>query len=589
MDAVVRANRERRKPWAAPPTWGGLLFAAVGIFIVMIGVRLSQDESALGDHGRTVTGVIAGKSIGSSDSGMTYRIAYEFTVNGQPQHGSSSIALFDYQQAEVGQPVTITYLPERPSTNRLGRAAQASSPPTLLVMGGIGGLFTLLGVGMTISGLMRPRAGASAEFAPGTHRFKRSVMRVLVDVVFQPIGAVAFLGMAFALASGAFGGDPIARFLFVLPAFFGVLLALGSVASLRRGLGRTIFEVGPDGIWTPEMGRLAWDAIAEVRLESMRGMAGGDVPATSRYLRVGVVPKNPGLAKGDGLTRLTIGMTNGFFGFVKRLQPQARLAPADLAPFGVTDFEIEDSIDEVVDAVARYTAVIDQDARRAAERASRWTTAPDAAAVSSDELRVLDAGLHPAAAASSPSTGAPIAMVPPLPSPQPRATFRAPKMGLASLAIEGWSALSPIVLALVVTSVFLPSFTWSNPPIWILVPMLATPVLIVIVGVRRVSGLVKRWRSGSSGDRVRLVIGPDGVWLPEMGRTAWADVRAIGTERAGLSLGSEGTVEHWRLTVVPGGGANVGRTFGVDAEALDAPFDDVLDLIRIYHPVTERG
>ena len=93
-----------------------------------------------------------------------------------------------------------------------------------------------------------------------TQRFQRPTDRVIVDLVGPLVGAFLFLGASALLLIGAFAADdPLFRIVGV-PVFggFGLLMAAWVPNGIRRGLNRTVLEVGPGGMWTPEMGRLAW-------------------------------------------------------------------------------------------------------------------------------------------------------------------------------------------------------------------------------------------------------------------------------------------------------------------------------------------
>jgi hypothetical protein len=220
----------------------------------------------------------------------------------------------------------------------------------------------------------------------GSATFQRPVSRVVVDLLGAPIGAVLFLGAAWLLVSGTIrpgDGDPLAAFAaqFIAPLFFGafgLLMAAGIPAAWRRGMNRAVLRIGPDGMWTPEMGQLGWDEIAEVRLESVRGFAGGDhegsgTSATigsvtigqpdrseipmSTYGRLGIVPRDP--ARSQRVRRsLAWRMTGGLLDAARSLRPAAGVQTLDdLAPFGVYGYDIGGALGPAVAAVERYREV----------------------------------------------------------------------------------------------------------------------------------------------------------------------------------------------------------------------------------------
>lgn len=454
---------------------------------------------------------------------------------------------------------------------------------------------------------------AVGEVSPGVFRFTRSRTRIVLDSVVLPIGAVAFLALAVFMAAGGMGIGV------VMFGFFGVIMALGSFTTLRSGVRSTVFEVTPDGIWTSASGRLGWHEIAEVRLESMRGIGGGDSMATTRYRRVGVVPRDASLADDQHAQRAATVLVNAYLDFVRRLAPESRLAPIEMAPFGVTDSEIREPIDAVVAAVRRYATVVDADERRARERAPIWAArAREGLAtppITDAEIRAIDARLEPGAAPAT-AVSAPASLAPAAPlasaslvprtdpisaGPPPRATFVRPGGGLSPLL----SAIAPVVVVAVgaVAGVQMLSDERTGPISWIAIPLIGILTLLTVSRLVRIVWRIRR----SSGPRETLEVGPDGIWVPGLaGPLPWTSVATIWTERASSSAFGQGQVEAWRIVVeaagtaaagTPGAGAAVagppaaaqGGQLAVRSDDLDAPFDDVLDLIRYYHSVIEGG
>jgi len=444
---------------------------------------------------------------------------------------------------------------------------------------------------------------AVGEVSPGVFRFTRSRARILLDGVVLPIGAVAFLAMAFFMAAGGTGIGV------VMFGFFGVVMALGSFTTLRSGVKSTVFEVGPDGIWTSASGRLGWPEIAEVRLESMRGIGGGSSLATARYRRLGVVPRDAALADDQGAQRAATVLVNAYLAFVRRIAPESRLAPLDLAPFGVTDSEIREPIEAVVAAVRRYAPVIDADERRARERAPIWAArAREGLAtppITDAEIRAIDARLEPGV----PEPGAPGSFAPgaprasaasradPLPGGSlPRATFVSPGTGRSALA----SAIAPVIVVGIgaVVGVQMLSNDRAGPLSGVALLLIGVMAVLVVSRLARIAWRIRR----TSGPRETLEVGPDGIWVPGLAAPLrWADVAAIRTERARMRTFGQGRVEAWRIVVepapsvvavTPAAGAPAvveGGQLAVRSDDLDAAFDDVLDLIRFYHPVIEGG
>jgi hypothetical protein len=187
----------------------------------------------------------------------------------------------------------------------------------------------------------------------------------VVDLLGAPVGAVLFLGAAVLLLTGAIvpaNLDPLtsiaARVMGPLVfGFFGLLMAAGAPMSLRRGLRRAVLEVGPDGIWLPEMGRLAWVQIADVRVESVLGSAGE--AGITTYRRLGIMPTDPQLTRRER-SRLVWRMVGAFTTFVRQLRPSVGAGlpdPERMAPFGIYDYELGGSLDGAVAAISAYRPV----------------------------------------------------------------------------------------------------------------------------------------------------------------------------------------------------------------------------------------
>jgi hypothetical protein len=204
---------------------------------------------------------------------------------------------------------------------------------------------------------------------PGvTYSFRRPVSRVIVDLVGLPLGALLFLGGAWLMLTGAIvADDPIAAILtrFVAPlffGFFGLLMASGIPASLRRGARRTVLKIGPEGMWTPEMGTLNWNEIADVRLEAIPGFSGrhaGEDPPQSPtiYRRLGIFPRDAGrsAAVRRGLTWRMLGWMQDV---TRAVSPRARMKNIeDMAPYGVFAYEIDRPLEDAVAVIQHYREV----------------------------------------------------------------------------------------------------------------------------------------------------------------------------------------------------------------------------------------
>lgn len=420
--------------------------------------------------------------------------------------------------------------------------------------------------------------------------FRRSGLQAAMDGCAAPVGAVLFLGMAVLGLTGVLGSDLFMRlFIGAGFGFFGLLMAVGAFATWQRGNDSRVIEVGPAGAWLPGMGQLPWAEIAEVRLGTMRGAGGGDAPVTVGYRRLGFVPRDPAIRPGASAAAGSA-MVRAYFALVRRIAPQVRLGTDDDAPFSAGEPELSRArFDRLLALTRSYAEVIDLAERRARERAARWssvatpTVGPPTDHLTIGAIRDLDAGLSTgtrpgAAALVDPATVAPT---------QPRASFGAP----SSSPFQLIGLLYPAAISFVMMIGF-PVVAVSSGDVSAIVWFLGLWIVLlggfVIASLRPVLRELRRRREIAA-NPVSLEVGPDGIRVPPAGTIPWADAAEIRTERAGFTSVFGGPVERWRLVVVMASDRPPGITTTVESDRIDARFDDVLDLIRFYHPVVERG
>lgn len=355
------------------------------------------------------------------------------------------------------------------------------------------------------------------------------------------VASIAFLG-----AGIAFAGDSI--FALLGFGFWAAFLGVATIAEGLRGTDTRLIEVDRDGIWLPEVELLPWSAITEVRLESVRGLVGGDEPITRRYRRLGVVPRDPDL-RPRAATRLTGVFLAGYQALLNRIGPGIRLGGEDLARFGVSEAEMSGGFDQLLEVTARYVEIVDADARRAREHAPRWRSG----------------------AAGTPS-----------------ATFVIPPIRPGDIVGPVVTAIGPVLL--LASWVAASGGIVEGPARPVVVLVLAIVIVpFVIPGARRLVRLRRLQRRRAVEPRL-FAVGPDGAWLPRMGLAPWTSIAEVRTERAGMTTAGGGPpIERWRLVFLPALGSGLGGPYGIDSDALDAPFDDVVDLVRNYHPVVETG
>ena len=430
--------------------------------------------------------------------------------------------------------------------------------------------------------------------------FRRSPIRVIGELVLAPVGGIGFLAFA-AFLVGHVSTNPQSIVFVALAGFFGVLLLSGVPALFRRGLGTSLLLVGPDGIWHRDIGWLAWDELTEVRLERNIGAAGGEGVALASYYRLGIVPRDAArvASLSSGLTRRLSGA------FIRFANGQARSRGVrhgiteieETAPLGVYAYELDGSFDPLLESIRRFMPVGERVDRKPSAQAS--IPAGPAGGALLNEARVeIDLMLAPSAVPAGEtggnaaaerslmdlvrqSTRADVAA-----PPSPGATFYRPAIKPLDLMLGVLSVLALLPgLALLVPLMQRPGLGGG---IWVVI----VGIVVIAVGVPwfgRAFGMLWRLRGRSRGAE-RLRVGPDGVWLPGMDTRPWNSIRQIRAERAGSIRGmGSPSVERWQLVIVPASSAAADSQFRVASDELDAPFDEVLALIRRYHPVVDTA
>lgn len=418
------------------------------------------------------------------------------------------------------------------------------------------------------------------EYGAGTGSvvFTRSMARQGAEIGCAGIGGVLFLAAGLLGIAGVLGADLTTRLMAGgMFSFFGIFMLVSVASAMGRGADPRVAEISPSGAWLPEMGFLPWTEIAEVRLERIRGVGGSDSASTKLFRRLGFVPLDPS-KRASASTSAAWGMAALYMKLVKALQPGIRMGGDDPAPFGVTETEIPTDFERLIETVGRHASIGDAAEARAREHAPRWSSSPGGV---SPDLAALDAAIAAPPAGRAPSSAA--SLVPARPPAEPAASFRVPAIKPVEVVFAVLPVFAPLTFVL---PVLLPQIQGGGVPSLMGAGfLLFVGAAFVVPGLVVLIRLVRRARERGA-DVARLRVGPDGIWTPAGGLVAWPDVRAIRTERAGWArqLGTP-SIERWRLVVEP---SAVGSPAGTAlSDELDAPFDDVLDLVRVYHPVTE--
>jgi len=138
----------------------GAIWLTAGAGLVVGGVLFALDERAYAEDGVTATGMVLMKDIdrADSDSSTEYRVRYRFpTEAGETVEGSDDVSVETWESLTERGPIEITYLPERPSSNRLAGESQVFGAAIFLLMGaGFGGVGAVL-VGRSLRTVLRAR------------------------------------------------------------------------------------------------------------------------------------------------------------------------------------------------------------------------------------------------------------------------------------------------------------------------------------------------------------------------------------------------------------------------------------------------
>lgn len=135
--------------------WVGAMFLLVGIVFTTTGIQELREEKEYEEQGLTVQATVSSKSIERAKRGENsrtrYVIAYQFTTaQGETIDGSAEVPVEEWERLEAGHPLTVSYLSNEPQESR---AAGEDDWVTALIFTGLGGVFALLGGGLTFGSL----------------------------------------------------------------------------------------------------------------------------------------------------------------------------------------------------------------------------------------------------------------------------------------------------------------------------------------------------------------------------------------------------------------------------------------------------
>jgi hypothetical protein len=121
-------------------------------------LRDSIAYNRLSGEGLPAAATITKLEIRSGDDSDNYYVSYQFqaSVKGDMARfqGSDEVSSSFFNRLKVGQPIEIVYSPADPSLSAVKAELRPASMTLLLCFGGLGGLFTLIGLVLIFSSIM---------------------------------------------------------------------------------------------------------------------------------------------------------------------------------------------------------------------------------------------------------------------------------------------------------------------------------------------------------------------------------------------------------------------------------------------------
>jgi hypothetical protein len=134
--------------------WMGLLFAFVGMALIALGLWIWGWEQGFQSRAIRTVATVTGKEKGrvpkgKNSSEIAFFLVYTFRDDaGRQQQGKMGASFEDWRRAKRGDMLEIEYDSTSPATSRRA-GTEAHAEWGLLILGGIGGLFTLFGISLT--------------------------------------------------------------------------------------------------------------------------------------------------------------------------------------------------------------------------------------------------------------------------------------------------------------------------------------------------------------------------------------------------------------------------------------------------------
>lgn len=350
MDANAAA------PARSPSRWVFIGFGLIGLAVAVFGATVIRWQTTAPDGWSVTEGRVIDVVEHPGSDGITWAPVVTYAdaagVGRRVVSGVSSSSM-----PALGSTIEVAYDPADSGT---ARVIGGDASLVWLFTTGFGLVFLAVPA-IALAGSLGGRSGRrpldgyeETERASGTMCFRRARGSVVIGLIFPWLGAAAMLALAWLVVTS--GG--IGILLAALPVFFAVMLLLGGIAALGRGLDTRALEVDPDGVWLPGLGRCRWDEFAEIRVEEFLSPTGGGSDGAgrgrmARSRRLGFVPRDASLAARRGLAeRLSSAMA---FAFIRLTTRMTGGVPGEFAPFGVSEADLgSDAFAQLVARVEAY-------------------------------------------------------------------------------------------------------------------------------------------------------------------------------------------------------------------------------------------
>ena len=135
---------------------GNLVMIIIAVCIIGWMQSLAQTAHALDAEGRTTTGILTAITRGLGKRGDATELTYTYQVGNQTYTHQNTAASTPFRNAQVGDCLTVTYLPDNPQVARSQWSTELGSYPRIIQV--IQGLFCVVILVMVVD-IIRRLAG----------------------------------------------------------------------------------------------------------------------------------------------------------------------------------------------------------------------------------------------------------------------------------------------------------------------------------------------------------------------------------------------------------------------------------------------